>query len=34
MAHLLESMAYLGQTPWHELGNKLPPKQSIEVWAD
>ena len=34
MAHLLESMAYAGQTPWHELGNKLPPKQPIEVWAD
>lgn len=34
MAHLLESMAYVGQTPWHELGNKLPPKQPIEVWAD
>jgi phage/plasmid-like protein (TIGR03299 family) len=34
MAHLLESMAYVGETPWHELGSKLPPKQSIDVWAD
>jgi phage/plasmid-like protein (TIGR03299 family) len=33
MAHLLQSMAYVGQTPWHQLGNQLPPKQSIEVWA-
>lgn len=34
MAHLLESMAYVGQTPWHSLGNQLPAKQPIEVWAD
>jgi phage/plasmid-like protein (TIGR03299 family) len=34
MAHLLESMAYVGETPWHDLGSKLPPKQPIEVWAD
>ena len=33
MAHLLQSMAYVGQTPWHELGNQLPAKQPIEVWA-
>jgi phage/plasmid-like protein (TIGR03299 family) len=33
MAHLLQSMAYVGAAPWHELGNALPPKQSIEVWA-
>lgn len=33
MAHLLEKMAYVGQTPWHDLGNKLPAKQPIEVWA-
>ena len=33
MAHLLEQMAYVGQTPWHELGNQLPAKQPLEVWA-
>lgn len=32
MAHLLETMAYTGQTPWHQLGNQLPAKQSIETW--
>ena len=32
MAHLLEQMAYVGETPWHGLGNLLPPKQSLEVW--
>ena len=33
MAHLLESMAYVGDIPWHSLGNALPAKQPIEVWA-
>ncbi len=33
MSHLIEQMAYVGATPWHELGNKLLPKQPIEVWA-
>ena len=33
MAHAVQSMAYVGQTPWHELGNALPAKQPIEVWA-
>lgn len=31
--HLVQSMAYVGQKPWHGLGNQLAPKQSIEVWA-
>ena len=33
MAHLVETMAYAGQTPWHELGHALPAKQNIDVWA-
>lgn len=32
--HLVQSIAYSGQEPWHGLGNKLTPKQPIEVWAD
>jgi len=33
MAHLVNTLAYVGETPWHELGNALPAKQPIEVWA-
>jgi phage/plasmid-like protein (TIGR03299 family) len=33
MAHLVETMAYVGQTPWHGLGNPLTPNQPLEVWA-
>lgn len=31
--HLVQSMAYTGQTPWHGLGNQLTNNQPLEVWA-
>lgn len=30
--HLVETMAYVGEVPWHGLGNRLTAGQSIEQW--
>lgn len=32
--HLIQSMAYTNEAPWHGLGNPLTPGQPIEVWAE
>lgn len=31
--HLVSSMAYTNETPWHGLGNQLAANQPLEVWA-
>ena len=32
MSHLIETMAYVGQVPWHGLGNPLSAQQPLDVW--
>lgn len=32
--HLVQTMAYMGDAPWHGLGNRLTPNQPLEVWAE
>ena len=32
MAHLIETLAYRNETPWHGLGNWLTENQPLEVW--
>jgi phage/plasmid-like protein (TIGR03299 family) len=27
-------MAFVGDTPWHQIGSRLPARQPIEVWAE
>lgn len=33
MSHLVQTMAYVGDTPWHGFGQRLSRKQSIDTWA-
>jgi phage/plasmid-like protein (TIGR03299 family) len=33
MAQLVQTMAFSGETPWHNLGNALPAKRPLSEWA-
>ena len=30
--HLVETMAYAGEKPWHGIGSRLAPKEPVDVW--
>lgn len=32
--HLVQTMAYANEAPWHGLGHQLAPNQPLEVWAE
>ena len=32
--HLVQTMAYVNEVPWHGLGQQLAPNQPLEVWAE
>ncbi|RPH15229.1 MAG: DUF932 domain-containing protein [Alteromonadaceae bacterium TMED7] len=32
MAHLVENMAYTGETPWHGLGHAIPANRPLDEW--
>lgn len=32
--HLIQTMAYVNEVPWHGLGQQLSPNQPLEVWAE
>jgi len=32
--HLVQTMAYVNDVPWHGLGQQLAPDQPLEVWAE
>lgn len=34
MSHQVETMAHVGAAPWHRIGNALPPRQPLSVWAE
>lgn len=34
MSHLVEQMAYAGETPWHGLGKQKSPKESVRAWME